>query len=89
MYSEHSAFQIFQSMFFSFVSIWSSAIEKAGRSDSWELVATFLKKTVLFSTAKKRVISEHSVTLVQSSLVNKTLVVPELNDSLSVFRETY
>ena len=44
---------------------------------------------MLFSAAKKRVISEHSVTLVQSSLVNKTLVVPELNESLSVFRETF
>ena len=47
------------------------------------------RKTVLFSAAKKRVISEHSVTLVQSSLVNKTLVVPEPNASLSVFRETF
>ena len=60
-------------------------IEKAGRKGSWELGQTFLKKTVLFETAKKRVISEHSVTLVQISLGNKTPVVPELNDSLSVF----
>ena len=44
---------------------------------------------MLFSAAKKRVISEHSVTLVQSNLVNKTLVVPELNESLTVFRETF
>ena len=60
-------------------------IEKAGSKGSWELGQTFLKKTVLFATAKKRVISEHSVTLVQSSVVKTTSVVPELNASSSVF----